>query len=220
MRFAAILFDLDGTLIDSLADIADSCNRVLASRGYPVHSYDAYRYFIGDGVKSLLLRCLPPEARAQPGLDQWIAAYNADYAQNWHNKTRPFAGIPEVLDAAKARGLRLAVLSNKPHDFTLRCVQEILAGHRFDRVLGASDQFPHKPNPAAALHIAGEMNLHADQFMYVGDTATDMQTAVAAGMYPLGALWGFRTAEELLAAGAKELLRCPGDLLLQASGKP
>jgi phosphoglycolate phosphatase len=219
MRFYAVLFDLDGTLIDSLADVADSCNRILAAHGYPPHPYDAYRYFIGDGVENLLLRALPPEARAEPGLSQCMAAYNADYAQSWHIKTRPYPGILELLDAAKVKGLRLAVLSNKPHHFTLQCVQEILGGHRFDTVLGASDQFPHKPNPAAALHIARGMNLSSDQFMYLGDTATDMQTAIAAGMYPLGALWGFRTEEELRAAGAEALLRFPVDLLnLQGSG--
>ena len=186
MHFSAILFDLDGTLIDSLADIADSCNHVLASRGYPTHPYDAYRYFIGDGVKNLLLRSLPPEARAEPVVSQCVEAYNTEYAQSWHIKTRPYPGVPELLAAARAKGLRLAVLSNKPDAFTLQCVREILAGHQFNKVMGASEQFPPKPNPAAGLHIAHEMNFRPDQFMYLGDTATDIQTAVAAGMYPLG----------------------------------
>ena len=136
MHFSAILFDLDGTLIDSLADIADSCNRVLASRGYPTHPYDAYRYFIGDGVKNLLLRSLPPEARAEPVVSQCVEAYNTEYAQSWHIKTRPYPGVPELLAAARAIGLRLAVLSNKPDAFTLQCVREILAGHQFNKVMG------------------------------------------------------------------------------------
>jgi phosphoglycolate phosphatase len=213
MPFQAILFDLDGTLIDSLADIADSCNRALAAHGYPTHPEDAYRYFVGDGVKSLLLRVLPPEARREPFLSQCMDAYVADYARGWNIKTRPYAGIPQLLDSASARGMRLAVLSNKPHPFTVQCVEAFLAGYRFDMVMGATPQFPHKPDPQGAVHIARTMNIAPAQFLYLGDTATDMQTAVAAGMVPLGALWGFRKADELLAAGAKALLESPADLL-------
>jgi phosphoglycolate phosphatase len=213
MRHSAILFDLDGTLIDSLSDIADSCNRSLAAHGFPTHPDDAYRYFVGDGVRNLLLRALPPEGRGEPTLGECMAAYVADYARNWHVKTRAYAGIDGMLDAARAKGLRLAVLSNKPDQFTRQCVKVILAGHDFEMVVGASQRFGHKPDPAAALHIAGEMKLPPEQFLYLGDTATDMQTAVAAGMYPVGALWGFRKAAELQAAGAKALLRLPGELL-------
>ena len=111
MRFAAILFDLDGTLIDSLADIADSCNRILASRGYSIHPHDAYRYFIGDGVKHLLLRSLPPEARVKPGLGQCIEAFNADYARRWHIKTRPYPGIPS---SSTPLGRRACVWPSSP----------------------------------------------------------------------------------------------------------
>ncbi|HUO07679.1 MAG TPA: HAD family hydrolase [Phycisphaerae bacterium] len=213
MRFQAILFDLDGTLIDSLADIADACNLTLAALGYPTHPINAYRYFVGDGVKNLLLRALPPHARSEPILNQCMETYNAQYTRIWHAKTRPYPGIPELLDAATAQGLRLAILSNKPHPFTVQCVEKILAGHHFEVVMGASPRFPHKPDPQAALHIAQTMAIPPAEFLYVGDTATDMQTAVAAGMFPLGALWGFRTADELLASGAKALSHSPADLL-------
>ena len=212
MPFQAILFDLDGTLIDSLADLSNACNRILAARGYPTHDQDAYRYFIGDGVKNLLLRALPPQARIEPIVTECTEAYKAEYAQAWDVHTHAYPGIAELLATASAAGMRLAVLSNKPDTFTHQCVEKFLAGHHFDLVLGASVRFPHKPDPAAALHIAAEMNLRPDQFLYLGDTATDMQTAVAAGMYPLGALWGFRTADELRAAGAKALLNAPGDM--------
>ena len=213
MRFEAILFDLDGTLIDSLSDIADCCNRLLAARGFPTHSYDAYRYFIGDGMGKLVARVLPPEARDESTIKTFTADYYAEYERAWNVKTRAYDGIDQVLTAARDRGVRMSVLSNKPDRFTRRCVESFLAGHRFELVLGASDQFPRKPDPAAALHIARTMDIRPGQFMYVGDTATDMKTAFAAGMQPVGALWGYRTAEELLSAGAAALVRSPPELL-------
>ncbi|MCB9851358.1 MAG: HAD family hydrolase [Phycisphaerales bacterium] len=213
MQFQAMLFDLDGTLIDSLADIADACNRALASRGYGTHERDAYRYFVGDGVRNLLLRTLPPEARVEPIVSECVEAFAEDYARNWNVETHPYAGIPELLDAAIAKGLRLAVLSNKPHAFTVQCVASILADYHFEVVMGASAEFPHKPDPQSALHVAHEMGVPPGQFLYLGDTATDMRTAVAAGMHPLGALWGFREAQELRDAGAKALARTPSEVL-------
>lgn len=215
MRFKAILFDLDGTLIDSLPDIADCCNRLLAARGYRTHPYDDYRYFIGDGVKNLLLRALPREAHAEFMLAEFSAAYHAEYARNWNVKTRRYDGIDELLGEARSRGLRMAILSNKPDEFTRDCVDYFLPRHSFEIVLGASARFPRKPDPAAALHIADSLGLRSEEFLYVGDTATDMQTAVAAGMYPVGVLWGFRPADELTSAGARELVSSPKELLNQ-----
>lgn len=219
MPHQAIIFDLDGTLIDSLADIADSCNRVLAAHGFAEHTLEAYRYFVGDGVRNLWLRILPPEARVEPVLVQCMRAYSADYARNWRVKTRPYDGVPDLLHSLAARGMEMAVLSNKPHDFTRQCVEGLLAGHEFAVVLGASPQFPHKPDPASALHVAGRLGVPPADCLYLGDTATDMQTATAAGMYALGALWGFRHADELLAAGARALLPAPGDVLRFCPGR-
>lgn len=213
MRFKAILFDLDGTLIDSLPDIADCCNRLLAARGYSTHPYDAYRYFIGNGVKSLVVRALPSEAQTESTLNAFSADYYAEYARNWNVKTRAYDGIFELLSEAHSRGLRMSILSNKPDEFTRQCVEFFLAGHRFDVVLGASDRFPRKPDPAAALHIARHMGVRPGECLYVGDTGTDMQTAVAAGMHPIGVLWGFRAADELLAAGAAAVVSSPAELL-------
>jgi phosphoglycolate phosphatase len=216
MPFKAILFDLDGTLIDSLPDIADCCNRLLAARGFPTHGYDAYRYFIGDGLKNLVRRALPPEARDAPMLATFAAEYHAEYARNWNVKTRVYDGINQMLQAARARGLRMSILSNKPDEFTRQCVEFYLPGHPFEIVLGASDRFPRKPDPAAALHVARSMGLRPDEFLYAGDTATDMQTAASAGMHSVGVLWGFRTADELRAAGAAALVTSPAELLERA----
>jgi len=186
---------------------------VLAERGYPVHERAAYRYFVGEGVEKLLFRALPAAARAEPTLSACIDAFRADYARTWHVHTRPYPGVPELLAAATARGLKLAVLSNKPHEFTTQCVERLLAGARFDIVRGATAAFPRKPDPSAALHIARTLDVSPSAVLYVGDTATDMATAQAAGMYPLGVLWGFREADELQSAGAKALAHTPADIL-------
>jgi phosphoglycolate phosphatase len=213
MRFSAILFDLDGTLIDSVADIAASANRTLAALGYPPQPERDYFYHVGDGVFNLFRRALPPAAVTEDLVRRCVDIYVADYGANWHVQTRPFPGVAELLDAAVRLGLRLGVLSNKPHEFTLRCVEHFLPNWRFDQVLGAGEAFPHKPDPAAALHIASAMNLRPADFLYVGDTATDMQTARNAGMYPVAALWGYRTREELEAAGASVLAAGPAEVI-------
>src|SRR5512145_2696504 len=122
----AVLFDLDGTLLDTLQDIADACNAALARNGFPAHPVDAYRYFVGDGVPALVSRVVPPDRQDAATLGKMASAYREEYQQRWNATTRPYAGVPELLDELTARGLVLAVLSNKPDDFTRRCVSEFL----------------------------------------------------------------------------------------------
>lgn len=209
----AILFDLDGTLLDSLADLADSCNAALAAHGFPIHPEGAYKYFVGDGVAKLLERALPVGRNDMGTITAVSPTYRAEYQRRWNAKTRPYPGVPELLDALGRRGLRLAVLSNKPDDFTRQCVTELLPRWRFEIVMGATPALPHKPHPAGALQVARTLALPPGEFVYLGDTSTDMQTAVGAGMLPVGVTWGFRPESELLAHGARHLLRQPLDLL-------
>jgi phosphoglycolate phosphatase len=213
MRFHAVLFDLDGTLLDTLEDLADSTNAALRAQGFPEHPPAAYRYFIGDGVENLVRRALPPERLEAATLARSAELMRREYSGRWADKTRPYPAVPELLDALTARGLPMAVLSNKPDDFTRLCVQRLLPRWRFEVVIGAGVGMPRKPDPAAALRIAARLNLPPARIVYLGDTNTDMQTAVAAGMYAVGALWGFRTASELTASGAQVLLEKPTDLL-------
>ncbi len=213
MRYHAVLFDLDGTLLDTLEDLADSTNAALRAQGFPEHPLAAYRYFIGDGVENLVRRALPPERLDAASVARLAEAMRGEYFVRWAVKTRPFPAIPELLDALTARGLPMAVLSNKPDNFTRLCVLRLLPRWRFEVVLGADAGMPKKPDPAAARQIAPRLHLPPAQIIYLGDTNTDMQTAVAAGMYPVGALWGFRTASELTASGAQLLLEKPTDLL-------
>ena len=209
----AVVFDLDGTLLDTLEDIADSTNIVLKRSGFPEHKVEAYRYFIGDGVEDLASRTLPSDQQGPAMIAGVVSAIREEYRKRWADKTRPYDGIPEVLDALTIRGVKLTVLSNKPDDLTQLSVSKLLPRWRFELVIGAGPSVPKKPDPTAALEMAKWLNIPPGEFLLVGDADTDMKTAISAGMYPVGALWGFRTAEELLASGAEKLIESPMDLL-------
>ena len=213
MKLAATLFDLDGTLLDTLDDLCDSMNRVLAAQGFSGHPRDAYRYFVGDGAAKLAARALPEDRRSESAIRACLAAFNRDYDKNWNIKTKPYEGVPAMLTGLAERGLKLAVLSNKPDTFTRRCVTELLPDWRFDAVVGQRDDIAQKPDPAGAMEICTRLDVPPSGVMYVGDSGVDMRTAVAAGMYPVGALWGFRRADELRENGAKVLLQRPEDVL-------
>ena len=213
MRFRAALFDLDGTLLDTLADLGESMNEALGEIGAPGHPLDAYKGFVGDGVTNLVRRALPVDFRDDATVERCVAAMRRIYGGRWDRKTEPYPGIESLLSALEARGLALAVLSNKPHDLTQTIVRTLLPTASFVEVAGARPGVPHKPDPAAALTFAARLSLSPAEVVYVGDTDTDMQTATRAEMFAVGALWGFRTADELLANGARELIRAPDDLL-------
>jgi len=212
-RFRAVLFDLDGTLLDTLEDIANSTNRVLARHGFPSHPIDAYRYFVGDGVVTLFTRALPAERRDEATIETCVRDYHTDYKGNWNVRTCLYPQVEELLDALTARGIPFAVLSNKPHEFTTACVECLLARWQFAAVCGQKANVPSKPDPAAALQIARELEIPPADFLYVGDTSTDILTASAAGMFPVGVAWGFRPRAELEQAGAKLVIEHPKELL-------
>jgi phosphoglycolate phosphatase len=213
MSVQAVVFDLDGTLLDTLDDIADAANHALASEGFPTHPPEAYRHFIGDGVFMLMRRALPPDRGDDDAIARCVALYRAAYAQGWNRKTRPYDGIPEVVDALSQRKIALAVLSNKPDEFTQLCISEYFAHRPFAIVLGHRDDLPRKPDPTSALTITRRLGLAAERCWFVGDTLTDMETARRAAMRPIGVAWGFRTRDELRSAGAEIVLERPGDLL-------
>jgi phosphoglycolate phosphatase len=213
MPFRAIIFDLDGTLLDTLDDIANAANRALATRGFPAHPNVQYRAWIGEGVLKLISRALPEGHRDAATVQACADAYVQEYERNWNTETKAYAGVPDLLDALVARGLKLAVLSNKPDQFTQRCVDELLSKWAFNVVLGASDRFPRKPDPTGATEIARRLGVLPAECLYVGDSGTDMQTARGARMCAVGALWGFRDRAELLEAGAQLLINRPGEVL-------
>jgi phosphoglycolate phosphatase len=212
--FQAIILDVDGTLLDTIQDLADSMNSTLRHFGFPIHELQKYKYFVGDGLENLVRRSLPDSAKIDPVLlSQCIAMMQQTYERNWNVKSRPYPGIPELLDALTARGMKMAVLSNKPHDLTQKVIEMLLPSWRFEAVMGERPPIPRKPDPSSALEIASRLGVEPAGFLYMGDTATDMRTANAAGMYAVGALWGFRNAEELIESGAKKLIAKPVELL-------
>lgn len=213
MPIRAVLFDLDGTLLDSLADIEQSMNIVLQERGLVGHPLDSYRAFVGDGVTKLVERALPPEGRGREEIAACVDRMREVYGKRCSDRTRPYDGIAELLDALVERGLPLAVLSNKPHDLTVRLVSELLPRWSFAFVFGERPGVPRKPDPTSAREVAALLGVEPRDCLYVGDTPTDMATANAAGMPSVGACWGFRDAEELRNAGAGALASTPADVL-------
>ena len=214
MKFRAVLFDLDGTLLDTLQDLAEAMNSVLRRSGFATHPLQAYKYFVGDGMETLVRRALPEtHGNDEATVSACLAAMKEEYRRRWMEQTRPYPGIPELLDELAARQIQLSVLSNKPDEFTRMMVKKLLPRWQFAWVFGERPGVPRKPDPFSALEIAERSLVASEAFVYLGDTATDMITANAAGMYAVGVTWGFRPAEELTANGAKTLISSPADLL-------
>lgn len=206
----AVLFDLDGTLTDTLRDIADAMNRALRLHDLPEWPVDAYRYLVGDGARKLAERAVRDRLDLHSAV---LREYQAYYERHTLVTTRPYDGIPELLKALQARGVKLAVFSNKPDADTKGVVRHFFPEIDWAVVRGQVEGVPVKPDPTGALAAAAEMDVDPAEILYLGDTATDMCCAVNAGMYPVGALWGFRTAEELTQNGARHLAEYPVDVL-------
>lgn len=208
----AIIFDLDGTLLDTLRDIADAANEVLEERGWPTHPVDAYRFFVGSGVGHLM-HCATPDEYRNVESSELVEVFREKYRRNWRRHTKPYAGIPGMLDGVAQRGIRMSILSNKPDNFTKAFVKELLPAWPFEHVLGRRENVAKKPDPTSTLEIASHLATAPSRMFFVGDSAVDMQTATAAGMTPVGVLWGFRPRSELESGGARFLIEKPGQLL-------
>jgi len=214
MGFKAVVFDLDGTLLDTIEDLTDSMNAALAAMGFPGRSIEEAKRMVGDGLDVFVRRALPDEARDDPRAAARLKEHmRSEYGIRRAVKTKPYEGIPALLEALGRREIPTAVLSNKPHQETVILIKKYFPGAEFRAVLGAREGVPPKPEPSAALEIARDFGLRPGEIIYLGDTNTDMQTAGAAGMFAVGALWGFRSAEELKSHGARVLLEKPLDLL-------
>lgn len=213
MKYQGIIFDLDGTLLDSVEDLADSMNCVLENQGFPTHEVEKYKYFIGDGMETLVLRTLPKDVHCDETIFKCVEGIMEEYNKRWSNKTKPYQGIIELLEELNKLKIRIGVLSNKPNEFVKMCVERFFPNSNFSCVYGERTGVPKKPDPMAALEIAGRLGIAPERCIYVGDTNTDMETGTRAGMYTLGVLWGFRGADELLSHGAKELICRPDHLL-------
>lgn len=213
MRIELAIFDLDGTLLDTVGDLAAACNRMLAQRGLPEHTYDDYCRFVGNGILRLVERALPEALRTL----EYVAAARADfvhfYLEAIDRYTKPYAGIPELLAEAACRGVRLAVASNKFQQGTEQLVRRFFPAIPFAAVFGQRPDVPLKPDPAVVSEILACTGVPRERTLFVGDSGIDMQTARAAGVRSVGVTWGFRSREELRQAGADVLVDRSEELL-------
>ncbi|MFT7244402.1 MAG: phosphoglycolate phosphatase [Candidatus Azotimanducaceae bacterium] len=209
----ALLFDLDGTLLDTLTSLANCFNRVLNAEGYPTHPVEAYRLFIGDGARQCVIRCLPDEEQDDITVNHVLRLQQADYLLSWQQDVEIYSGIATLLAELKTRGLPMAVLSNKDHAFVERCVGHFFKPDTFAAIQGYSASIPHKPDPAGAQQLIHQLGIPASETALIGDTAVDVETAITAGICSIGVLWGFRDREELEKAGAHYIVKTPEDVL-------
>ncbi len=208
---AAVVFDLDGTLVDSLRDIAEALNHCLALLALPTHPVERYRYMVGEGVPTLCQRAV---GDSHPHLVHRLAELVRPYYRTravCH--TRPYAGVPELVAALQDRGCALGVLSNKPHELTKRVVQAFWPDGGFDFVRGYIEEQHRKPDPAYLLEMGRTLGVAPRDTWMVGDTPTDIETARRAGAVGIGVTWGFRTRDDLQAAGAVHIVDSPDELL-------
>ena len=207
------IFDLDGTLVDSLYDLADSVNAVLAKHGWAVHDTEKYRYFVGNGTMKLIERALPEECRDPETIAKVHAEFAAVYEENLVNKTRPYDGVEQLVRELKKRGALLAVASNKPDKFSNEIVGTLFGEGTFDKVYGKREGVPTKPDPQIMFDIINELGVDKADCIHSGDSNVDVATAHNAGIKCIGCTWGFRTEKELLDAGADYIADNAADIL-------
>jgi phosphoglycolate phosphatase len=212
-NYQAVLFDLDGTLLDTLSDIAGAVNRALAKNGFAGRSIVDCRTFIGDGARTLISRALPKDAATDETIDQCLSDFRQDYARNWHLTTRPYPQVPDLLHQLSGRGVRFSILSNKPHEFTVKCVEKFLPDWPFEVVFGQRENVPLKPDPSAVLEIARQMNVRPSACLFVGDSPVDLKTGVNAGMDVVGVSWGFTDRARLLENNGGVIVSRPLEIL-------
>jgi len=211
MKFKGIIFDLDGTLVNSLEDISDAMNIVLTGLEYPTHTYDTYQYFIGSGLRNLVSKALPASNNTEEQIETCFECMVNEYRKICTFKTKPYEGIIELLENLSSKNIKLAVFSNKADELTKKIATEIFPNY-FDSAVGLSTELLKKPNPFEAIEISKKWNLKPEEILFVGDSDIDMQTAINANMFPVGVSWGYRTEEELKASGAKLVINNPLEL--------
>lgn len=210
----AVIFDLDGTLSDSIHSIKYSCDRTMEAFGYGPFTEEQYKYFVGDGAANLVKRALAAAGDTQLShFEEAYALYREIFRENCMYRVRPYDGIPELLATLKAQKVKIAVLSNKPHAETVNVIETLYGKGCFDVIEGQKEGMAIKPSPDGVFRILEQLGLGVEDIVYLGDTATDMKTGKSAGAFTVGALWGFREREELEAGGADAIIEYPLELL-------
>lgn len=207
----AVLFDLDGTLVNSLADLADSTNFALKGLGFPPHETEEYKYLVGDGIPKLIERALPEGEKTEENCNKCLELFMARYREHYFDKTAAYDGIKELLRALKKQGLKIAVISNKAQEMAQKVVDKVF-GDIFDAVAGKREGYKTKPDPALTLEVIKELGVTPDTCVLIGDSGMDMAAAVNAKITGIGVLWGFRTETELRQNGADYIADTPAQI--------
>ena len=208
----SIIFDLDGTLLNTIEDLANACNYALTTLGYKTHEVEKYKTFVGNGIYKLVERMLPEDRRDMENIEKALKLFDTYYEKHMIDMTKPYDGIMEMLDSLINRGINIAVVSNKPHEFTTEVVKNYF-GDRFKVVYGHKKNTKEKPDPWAVLEVIEEFNVNKDECLYIGDSEIDINTAKNAGVKSVGVEWGFRGKGELEAAGANYIVNKPEQIL-------
>ncbi len=207
----AIIFDLDGTLLNTIVDLSETVNIVLEKHNFPLHSIDEYKYFLGKGIEVLCRKAFPDKI-SEDEFQQCLKEVEDVYKVRQTLKTRPFDGISEMLEKLNDLGIKISILSNKPHEFTGDTVEHYFPNINFEVIYGARDGFERKPSADSPLEIAGIMNLKPEEIYFVGDSETDIKTGINANMQSIGVEWGYRKLSELEEAGASYIISKPSDI--------
>ncbi|MBT4526029.1 MAG: HAD family hydrolase [Deltaproteobacteria bacterium] len=213
MKYKAIIFDMDGTLLNTIDDLANSMNRVLSKDQFPTHTVADYKLMVGYGAYELVKRALPVTINEESDILPYLKQFKADYFENWNVKTELYWGVSEMLNSLEQLEIKLSILSNKPQPATLKCIEQYLHQYRFEIILGQREGIPVKPDPTGALEICDQLGLIPDQVIFIGDTAVDIETGKHAGMYTVGVTWGFRSRLELENAKADYIIDKPEMLM-------
>lgn len=208
----SIIFDLDGTLLNTIEDLANACNYALTTLGYKTHDVEKYKTFVGNGRYKLVERMLPEDNRSVENIEKALELFDSYYEKHMIDMTKPYDGIMEMLDCLISKSINIAVVSNKPHEFTTEVVKNYF-GNRFEVVYGHKKNTKEKPDPWAVLEVIDEFKVNKDECLYVGDSEIDINTAKNAGVKSVGVEWGFRGKGELESAGANYIVNKPEQIL-------
>jgi phosphoglycolate phosphatase len=213
MTIKGVIFDLDGTLLNSVEDIADSLNFTLKRYGYQEHTVNDVMDWIGEGAIELIRKAIPEDKLVSLDVPRFLWEYREQYRLNCAVKSRVYEGIPALLDSLEGNQISLNILSNKPHDLTILVAENFFSKWRFQNILGMRENIPRKPDPAAVLEISRNVNIPASELLYIGDSGTDIETAKNANIKVVAVSWGFRPKTELLGLNPDFLVDHPSDIL-------
>lgn len=208
----AVLFDLDGTIANSLKDLANATNIALEKYGFPTRQTEEFKYFVGDGIPKMLERALPEGEKTSESVERLLAVFKPFYAVHYADNTYPYEGVTELIASLKADGIKTAVVTNKVQEMADIVVNK-LYGNVFDIVFGKREGIPAKPDPTAALMTMKSLGVKPEECIFMGDSGMDVAAAVNSGALPVGVLWGFRDREELMQNGARYIIEKPAELL-------